>query len=349
MSKNSKRIIEQLLQQTSATLSGEADERIRRSLGIKDKTMSNTSAYEEETKNVTVSGRSRGSRRSVGITAALTVAAVVCAVLLTVWVKSLRKNPSGNGGVGRDGTTVTPTATVIPSPTSEPFAVTPTISPTPIPSVSPTPKVLYMPSYKGLDYNVAIQKLEALDMRLNIRYEAATEIYEDYPIEGQVVNQIPAVGDPLSEGDSVVLIYSIGQGQVEIGDYRGMTEQQVRSELGSKLAVRIDWVESDTVEENRVVSTNPGAGEKLPLGSTLTVVLSQGSSKYTEVPDVVGMSEVDAKAKLIVAKLDYSTETAYSDTVPAGIVISQSPDSSAGKVEKGTVIKLVISAGEDPE
>ena len=226
--------------------------------------------------------------------------------------------------------------------------LTPTNTPTPKPSTTPTPKIFYMPSYKGLDYNVAIEKLEALDMKLQITYEAAETYYEDFPVSGQVVRQVPEVGEGLKEGDSVKLTYSIGKEQIDIPDFRGWTEQQVRSTLDNKLSVRIDWVESDTVEENHVVDTQPKAGEKLPLGSTLIVILSQGNSRVTTVPDVVGQMEVDAKAQLIANKLNYQTESVYSETVPAGRVISQSPDSSVGKVEKGSIVKLIVSAGVEP-
>ena len=110
--------------------------------------------------------------------------------------------------------------------------------------------------------------------------------------------------------------------------------------------LRIDWAMSDVVEENHVIDTEPTAGESLAAGSTLTVILSQGNSKVTSVPDVVGKTEDDAEAILIASGLNYITETAYSDTVPAGIVMEQSPDTTLGKMEKGSVVKLVISIGE---
>lgn len=226
--------------------------------------------------------------------------------------------------------------------------LTPTSTPTPKPSTTPTPKVFYMPSYKGLDYNVAIQKLEALDMKLQIKYDAADQYYEEYSVAGQVVGQIPNAGDPLSEGDTVKLIYSIGKEQIEIGNYKGMTEAQVRSALENKLSVRVDWQESDTIAENHVIDTSPKAGEKLPLGATLIVILSQGNSKVTDIPNVVGQKEVDAKAQLIASKLNYSTEYVYSTTVPLGTVISQSPEPSYGKIEKGSIIKLTVSQGAEP-
>ncbi|MBR4813449.1 MAG: PASTA domain-containing protein [Lachnospiraceae bacterium] len=336
--KYSKRKIESLLLQTSATLSGEADKRIRGNLGIKDMTVPVMSAYGNDIQDTEYSEKSRDreSRIPVILTTSLTIAAVVCAVMLAVWARSLRKNQNNGGGAGQEG--MTPTTVVTDTPAPE-MSATPTLT--------TSPKVIEMPDYRGLDYSVAIAKLQALEMSLNITYEPAPESYEEYPVEGHVIKQLPDAGEPLREGDSVLLMYSIGDGLFEIGDYRGMTAEQVRYALDNKLDVRIDWVESDTVMENYVVDTQPGAGEKIPLGSTITVLLSRGNTKYTEVPNVIGKGEADAKALLVAAKLDYSTEWDYSDTVPAGTVISQSPDATAENVEKGTVVKLVISAGRE--
>lgn len=271
--KYSKRKMEELLRQTSATLSGEADERIRGKLGIADAAASAKSvrAEDKEVVDFTDTARRNGKRRAVmNFATVMALAAVVCAVLLTVWVHSLRKDPgSDSGEEGQVGTTVT----VSPTPT-EP---TVTVSPTP---TEPTP----------------------------------------------------------TDVQSIV-----------IGDYTGMTSEQVRDAVENKLAIRIDWADSDVVEENHVIETEPKAGESVPVGSTLTLILSQGSSMIASVPDVVGRREEDAKAILIAAKLNYEIVTTYSDTVPAGMVISQSPDSTIGMVEKGTMIEIIVSLGTEPE
>ena len=270
--KYSKRKMEELLRQTSATLSGEADERIRGKLGIADAAASAKSvrAEDKEVVDFTDTARRNGKRRAVmNFATVMALAAVVCAVLLTVWVHSLRKDPgSDSGEEGQVGTTVTVTPTK-----TEP---TVTVSPTP---TEPTP----------------------------------------------------------TDVQSIV-----------IGDYTGMTSEQVRDAVENKLAIRIDWADSDVVEENHVIGTEPKAGEPVPVGSTLTLILSQGSSMIASVPDVIGRREEDAKAILIAAKLNYEIVTAYSDAVPAGIVISQLPDSTIPMVERGAVVRLTVSAGPQP-
>lgn len=335
--KYSKRDIEKLLRQTSGKLSEEADDRIRRSLSVDNKVVTGKKTDNEEIDHFTIDARDRrGGRRSmVGLTTVLAVAAIVCAVLLTVWVRSLRKDPSGSGQTGTDPTPEA-TETVAPTPTG---TAKPTTKPT------SEPKFIEMPDYSGQDFEEVGTKLSALNMNLSITYLPTRETDDEYPNAGQVIRHLPAAGERLYEGAEVRLWY-IDREWIEIGDYRGMTSEQVREAVGGKLLLRIDWAMSDVVEENHVIDTEPTAGESLAAGSTLTVILSQGNSKVTSVPDVVGKTEDDAEAILIASGLNYITETAYSDTVPAGIVMEQSPDTTLGKMEKGSVVKLVISIGE---
>ena len=260
--KYSKRKIEKMLRESSATLSPEADGRIRRNLGIADETNAVKTTYAEDTAEHTGDSRRNGRRRaSFNYSAVIAVAAVLCAAALAVWIRTLHKDPANNSGeTGRVSTTVTPTITS----------------------------------------------------------------------DGTTGSPTPAA-------------------EIVIGDYTGMTYEQVCDEIGDKLAIRIDWAESDEIAENHVIETMPAAGETVWEGRTIIVIMSQGNSKVVSVPNVVGQTEIDAKAILINAKLNYTTEMAYSDTVPAGTVISQSPDPTVGTVEKGTVINLVISSGEEQD
>ncbi len=225
------------------------------------------------------------------------------------------------------------------------LTATPTMEATPTPT-EPV-KSMTMPSYKGQDYNVVIDKLKAFNMNLQIEYEPSTQYSDDYET-GTVIAQIPEPGSTLLEGDSVKLIFSIGKEQITIGNYKGYTEQQIRSTIGSKLAIRLEWIESDEVDDNLVIRTEPKAGEKLLAGSTIIVYMNSGNTKVTEVPNVVGKNEVDAMAAILSAKLKYSTKKVYSSTTKKGDVISQEPAAGGAKVPKDSVVVLTISDGPEP-
>ena len=66
------------------------------------------------------------------------------------------------------------------------------------------------------------------------------------------------------------------------------------------------------------------------------------------VPSVVGLTQAAAIAALSKGSYDYVVTTAYSDTVPAGQVISQSPGAGSGGDPASTTVTIVVSLGPDP-
>jgi internalin A len=103
---------------------------------------------------------------------------------------------------------------------------------------------------------------------------------------------------------------------------------------------------SDTVPAGLVIRTNPAAGSLVSPGSAVTRVLSVGPA--TAVPDVVGMTQAAAETALTGAGLAVGTVTEdYSETVPAGGVISQNPAAGADAAA-GSAVDLVVSLGSAP-
>lgn len=132
-----------------------------------------------------------------------------------------------------------------------------------------------------------------------------------------------------------------------VPDVSGMSESEARSAIeGAGLAyVRGDDVESDTVDEGRAVSSEPGSGTAALLGTEVTVHFSAGSSTVT-VPDVSGKSQDDAKKALEDAGLTVGNATTQdSTTVAKDEVISTDP-ASGTKVDRGTTVSLVLSTGQ---
>lgn len=79
-------------------------------------------------------------------------------------------------------------------------------------------------------------------------------------------------------------------------------------------------------------------------GSGAWWYLTIGPGAYTTMPDVVGRAEATALSTLEDAGLDPSTQTAYSDTVPVGHVISTDPD-PGDRVAKNGAVTVVVSQG----
>jgi eukaryotic-like serine/threonine-protein kinase len=117
---------------------------------------------------------------------------------------------------------------------------------------------------------------------------------------------------------------------------------------GAGLKVEVaDPAYSDTVAKGKVMATDPGAGDRVLNGGTVTITISQGVEEYP-VPDVVGKSFDEAKTALAGIKMDVpDAAQAWSETVPEGQVIATSP--KAGTVLRpGTAVTVTVSKGRQP-
>ena len=103
---------------------------------------------------------------------------------------------------------------------------------------------------------------------------------------------------------------------------------------------------SDTVEVDRVISTDPQSGASVQVGSTVHVVVSKGKEEVP-VPVLIGQTRDEAINTLQLASLILGSVTSEPSDRPAGEVISSDP--SAGvSVGKGSQVNLVLSSGPTP-
>ncbi len=143
--------------------------------------------------------------------------------------------------------------------------------------------------------------------------------------------------------------YTFSGRGVPVPDVVGLDQEQAQQVLrAAGFEVEIEAREySDTVPEGRVISQDPAAGEKLKEGGKVRLVVSRGSGKV-QVPDLVGQTADYAEAKLAELELEPERQPdQYSDTVPAGSVMSQDPPAGT-EVQKGSRVKYVVSKGPEP-
>jgi len=96
-----------------------------------------------------------------------------------------------------------------------------------------------------------------------------------------------------------------------------------------------------------VLSTDPGPGDRVRKDGTVTLVLSDGPERYA-VPALAGRTLTDARNLLAAQHLSVGTQTQqYSDTVPAGTVISSNP-ASGTLLRRDAAVRLVVSRGQSP-
>ncbi|MCF7954780.1 MAG: DUF6288 domain-containing protein [Phycisphaerae bacterium] len=173
-----------------------------------------------------------------------------------------------------------------------------------------------------------------------------TTAYSDTVAAGDVISQSPTAGTPTAAGSPVDIEVSLGVQMVTVPDVVGQALATVEPTLiAAQLTLGIATTAySDTVALGDVISQNPTAGSSVVHDSAVDIVVSLGVEMVT-VPNVVGQAQATAEANIIAAQLVVGTvTTAYSDTVPAGDVISQNPTGGASVVHDSAV-DLVVSLG----
>jgi eukaryotic-like serine/threonine-protein kinase len=170
---------------------------------------------------------------------------------------------------------------------------------------------------------------------------------ESVPVGG-IVSQNPGVGDRIRRGATITVVISQGPERYQVPNLAGMTEEKARDELARFDAeVKVEREYSADYEANQVTRTDPVAGEEVKAGTPVTIFVSDGYPPLT-VPDVVGQNEDDATKAIKDEGLTVGEVTrSYSDTIDAGLVISQTP-AAQDPAGPGDTVDLVVSDGPEP-
>jgi serine/threonine-protein kinase len=137
-----------------------------------------------------------------------------------------------------------------------------------------------------------------------------------------------------------------GQSGVAVSDVVGKSYTEAYATLtNSNLLVMRVYQESDTVPLDQVLSTDPVAGTRVPENTSITVYVSSGAQQIL-VPNLLSMTEEQAKVALTNAKLNFGTVIqANSASALLGQVTATDPLANA-QVAPGTTVNLVISNGK---
>lgn len=178
---------------------------------------------------------------------------------------------------------------------------------------------------------------------------AITLRYSDTVLKDIVISQSPTAGTLVTRNTAIDLVVSEGPQPVSVPDLVGQTETNALVLIsGSGFIpgqVSREW--SDSIPSGIVISQSPEAGLMRAPGTSISVVVSDGPEP-SEVPDVTGKNQEEAAA--IIAAAGFSlgrVVQGFSETVPAGLVISQNPGPGV-MAPPGTSINLVLSQGQEP-
>ena len=193
----------------------------------------------------------------------------------------------------------------------------------------------------GMNYNEVMEKYPELDINIT-----GSE-YSEYEVDS-IIEQSVEPGTTVKKGVEVDVKISKGVKMVKVPrvvDMDYMTAQTALEQEG--LIADIKFMTHEEIPEDYVIKTEPEAKTEVEPGSKVVVYVSKGPFTVTViVPDFVGMTEEEAKARCTYEDLEWEIVERDS-TEPVGTVIAQSlePDT---KVDSGTKITLTISNGNAP-
>lgn len=203
-----------------------------------------------------------------------------------------------------------------------------------------------VPPLVGMTEEEAEKACEEAGLRMKVVSEVESKKYE----KGVIESQKTEAGARVPEDAIVQVVVSSGK-LVEIPDLSKkeyIDARDVLIDLGfAKSKIKMMEEPSDDIEEDKVIRTDPEAGEWLNKESEITVYVSSGI-EMVKVPNLVGLTKEEAEKALSDKGLGVGSVTEEYGTTEAGKVIRQDTD-YGDEVAKGTKVGYVVSKGEEPK
>jgi beta-lactam-binding protein with PASTA domain len=195
----------------------------------------------------------------------------------------------------------------------------------------------------GMGQAAAVEKLEGAGLEADL----ADRAYSETVPTGRVIQTDPPAGDRILDGGTVTVVVSLGKERYDVPDLRGKSEDHAQDALSKN---HLEFGKSvgkysENVPKGRVIGTDPKAGTTLKPNTIVDLFVSKGPHPI-KIRDWTG-KEADRAQEVMERKglkVDRDQQE-YSDDVPEGYVISQSP--SDGTLFRGETVTLVVSQGPE--
>jgi serine/threonine-protein kinase len=198
-----------------------------------------------------------------------------------------------------------------------------------------------IPSLAGMTQTQAAKTVGALGLKVDV----AESIFSEDVAKGKVITSDPAGGGKVAVAGTVHLIISKGKERIQVPDLAGLTIEAATTAINeAKLKVgRVTEKFSASQEAGLLIDGSPASGSDVRKDSTVDLIVSKGIEQVA-LSNYQGKTSDEAQNELTSSGLIVSSQYEYSDTVPIGTIISQTPG-DVTTVAKGEKITLVISKG----
>ncbi|RFB19108.1 Stk1 family PASTA domain-containing Ser/Thr kinase [Bacillus sp. HNG] len=208
------------------------------------------------------------------------------------------------------------------------------------------PKDVEVPNVSNMEYDRAVAKLKEAGFTIGDTIEISDQEIQ----EGYIVRTDPEAGASVKEGAKIDLYESTGKKKVAFKDYIGKDFEEVKAKLDKEnyFYVKKEEVFDDSALGTILKQSIEEGEEVVPEETEVTFTVSKGLetiklADLTKYP----ANALDEYSRTTGLNIDYKEEQ-FSDDIPAGQAISQSPEKGA-ELTKGDKVKVIMSKGPEPK
>ncbi|MGH3539484.1 MAG: PASTA domain-containing protein, partial [Pseudonocardiaceae bacterium] len=200
-----------------------------------------------------------------------------------------------------------------------------------------------VPNLLGLDRVQAQASLQQVGLVLSP--DQGTQVAQDDKDIGRVLVQDPAAGGRLAKGKAVAITVGVAPETVGVPDVVGTNiDQAQRNIVVAHLTAAVQDVDS-TAPKGQVLRQNPGGGNTVKAGSTVTLTVSRGNQ--IQMPDLRGQTPTQAQNTL--RKLGWTGTlkqvfTPVEDATQVGFIVAQDVPTGTGFARDQTI---TITVGQN--
>ena len=214
-------------------------------------------------------------------------------------------------------------------------------------------KSFEVPALAGVPEDEALNQIAGNGWEIDTLRERS----DTFPDLDTVIRTVPGAGVELDEGEPFTLVLSDGPEFRTLPELEGLPFDAALAQLAGLGLNGVEGSErlfSETIETESVISwqvqgdadATMQAGAQILPGETIVMTLSKGPEPRT-VPDLAGQTAEAATATLDGLQLQFARgDDVFSDTVPVGQIVSQTPAAGQSLDRDGTVT-VQVSKGPD--
>ena len=192
--------------------------------------------------------------------------------------------------------------------------------------------------------------LNASGFKVSIEYKADPEI----PEPNKIISQSPVAGSErqITFGKQYIdlkITLSRGENSIVLPDITVSEYRKAEIELDKiGLHYQEEHEYNDNIPLGFIIRTSPMAGETVSEGDTITLFISKGEKvTYTQIPQLVGLTEAQAKQKLQQAEVGLGNVKYEYSSKEKGTVTAQSRQPYESVVSNSVSVDITVSRGPE--